>query len=144
MYQIEHQTTTTTNKEINVLCHRLTESLSSIYVVKRISTMLGLSADTVADLIAPLGITNTATTNKGADIPGLEMLLHTAKVVGFVEEYTISLEPSCLGKPLTVIPEGHCIVITLPSGWLVELDMPGATQACVRDLSHSLHVEPWN
>jgi len=72
------------------------------------------------------------------------MFLHTAKVMGFVEEYTISLEPSCLGKPMTVIPEGRCIVITLPSGWLVELDLPGAMQACVRELSHDQPTESWN
>lgn len=146
MYQTEHQTLTTMTKGTEVLCHRLTESTACIHAVTRLSTMLGIPADTVADLIAPLGIT----TNKGADIPGLDTLLHTAKVLGFIEEYTITKEPRCHGdiKHLTIEgpmgADGLSFRIALPSGWLVELDLPGAMQACVHELSHNLHTEPWN
>lgn len=91
------------------------------------STMLGHPADTVAELLAPLGI------NQGdACISRLDMLLHTAKVLGVVEVYAVTQEPHCLGLPLTVEPvgpEGQSIRVELPSGWLVELDLPGVALA---------------
>lgn len=128
MYQIERQTTTgTSTTSTEVLCHRLTESLSSIHAITRLSTMLGLPDDTVTELLAPLGI------NQGdADTSRLDMLLHTAKVLGIVEEYAITKEPHFLGLPLTVEPvgpEGQSIRVELPSGWLVELDLPGVALA---------------
>jgi hypothetical protein len=128
MYQIEIQTTKrTSTASTEALCCRLTESLSSIHAITRLPTVLGLPADTVAELLAPLGI------NQGdADITHLDALLHTAKVLGVVEEYAITQEPHCLGKPLTVEPvgsEGQSVRVELPSGWLVELDLPGVALA---------------
>lgn len=129
MYQIEIQATTGTNTtSTEVLCCRLTESLSSIHAITRLSTMLGLPADTVAELLAPLGILK----GQALDTSRLDMLLHTAKVLGVVEEYAITKEPHCLGLPLTVEPvgpEGQSIRVELPSGWLVELDLPGVALA---------------
>lgn len=55
MYQIESQTMKGTAATTEVLCHRLTESLASLHAVTRLSTMLGLPADTVAELLAPSG-----------------------------------------------------------------------------------------
>jgi len=123
MYQIERQTITgTSTASTEALCHRLKESLSSIHAITNLSTVLGLPADTVAELLAPLGI------NQGdADISRLDALLHTAKVLGVVEEYAVTKEPHCLGHPLTVEPvgpEGQSVRVELPSGWLVELDLP--------------------
>lgn len=127
MYQIENPTTgTSTSTE--VLCQRLTESLSSIHAVTRLSTMLGLPADTVAELLAPLGLTQ----DQALDITRLDALLHTAKALGVVEEYALTPEPHYLGRPLTVThegPEGLSVRIELPSGWLVELDLPGVALA---------------
>jgi hypothetical protein len=127
MYQIESQTkTSTTEKE--TLCHRLTESLSSIHAVTRLSALLSLKAETVTELLAPLGILK----GQAIDPTRLDALLHTAKALEVVEEYTITQEPHCLGLPLTVMtegPEGLSVRIELPSGWLVELDLPGASLA---------------
>lgn len=128
MYQIEDQTRKGATDTTEILCHRITESLSSIHAITRLSTMLGLPADTVAELLAPLGINQGA-----ADISqGLDTLLHTAKVLGVVEEYALTPEPLCLDKPLTVTPEGPdglSVRIELPAGWLVELDLPGVALA---------------
>lgn len=133
MYQIEDKTIKGTAPTTEVLCHRLTESLSSIHAVTRLSTMLGLPADTVAELLAPLGILK----GQEIDLTRLDMLLHTAKALGVIEEYAITQEPHCLGLPLTVEPvgpEGLSVRVELPSnasaGWLVELDLPGAALAC--------------
>ena len=128
MYQMETQTKSTTTESIETLCHRLTESLSSTHAATRLSTMLGLPADTVAKLLAPLGVL------KGQEIDPtrLDSLLHTAKALEVVEEYAITQEPHCLGLPLTVEavgPEGLSVRVELPSGWLVELDLPGAALA---------------
>ena len=131
MYQIteEGQTKTSTKTEATeVLCHRLTESLSSIHAITRLSTMLGLKAETVAELLAPLGILK----GQNTDPTRLDALLQTAKALGVVEEYAITKEPHCLGLPLTVEPvglEGLSVRVELPSGWLVELDLPGASLA---------------
>jgi hypothetical protein len=96
MYLIESQTTKrTSTTSTEALCCRLTESLSSINAITRLSTVLDLPTDTVADLLAPLAI------NQGdANISRLDTLLHTAKVLGVVEEYAITKEPHCLGLPL--------------------------------------------
>lgn len=128
MYQISQTTTGTCTTSTGVLCHRLTESLSSVHAVTRLSTMLGLKAETVADLLAPLGILK----GQDTDPSRLDALLHTAKALGVVEEYAITKEPHCLGLPLTVEPvgpEGQSIRVELPSGWLVELDLPVASLA---------------
>lgn len=129
MYQIESQTTETTTKGTEVLCHRLTESLSSIHAVTRLSTMLGLPVDTIAELLAPLGILR----GQGMDITRLDALLHTAKGLRVIEEYAITKEPHCLGRLLTALepegPEGLSIRVELPSGWLIELDLPGVALA---------------
>ncbi|MBE1427416.1 hypothetical protein H4684_004113 [Desulfomicrobium macestii] len=88
--------------------------------------MLGLPADTVADLLAPLGILK----GQAIDPTRLDTLLHTAKALEVVEEYAITQEPHCLGLPLKVElvgPEGLSVRVELPSGWLVELDLPGAS-----------------
>jgi len=127
MYQIESQRTDVTSKGTETLCHSLAESFLSIHAAIRLSTMLGLPADTVAELLAPLGINQGA-----ADISRLNALLHIAKVLGVIEEYALTKEPHCLGKPLTVEPvgpEGMSVRIELPSGWLVELDHPGVALA---------------
>ncbi|PKN42587.1 MAG: hypothetical protein CVU60_06260 [Deltaproteobacteria bacterium HGW-Deltaproteobacteria-18] len=128
MYQIEDKTIKRTVPAAEAICHHLTESLSSIYAVTRLSTMLGLPADTVAKLLAPLGVL------KGQEIDPtrLDSLLLTAKALEVVEEYAITQEPHCLGLPLTVEavgPEGLSVRVELPSGWLVELDLPGAALA---------------
>ena len=128
MYQISQATTGTSTTSTGVLCHRLTEPLSSIHAITRLSTMLGLKAETVADLLAPLGILK----GQNTDPTRLDALLHTAKALEVVEEYAITQEPRCLGLPLTVEPvgpEGLSVRVELPSGWLVDLDLPGASLA---------------
>lgn len=139
MYQTESQTTTRTvkaascrntcpNTDTEVLCYRFTESPHSIHAVTRLSTMLGLPAETIADLLAPLGLLQGR-----ADITRLGSLLRIAKRLGVIEEYCLTKEPHCLGEPLTVEPVGvdmMTIRAELPSGWLVELDLPGTSAAC--------------
>lgn len=137
MYQIEDQTIKETTSAPEVLCQRLTESLSSIHAVTRLSAMLGLPLDTVADLLAPLGILKgqrlgVQQDEPAVDLTRLDMLLHTAKALGAIEEYAITQEPRCLGLPLTVTtegPDGLSVRVEAPTGWLVELDLPGASLA---------------
>lgn len=135
MYQIETQTKTSTTEATEILCKRLTESLSSIHADTRLSTMLGLPADTMAELLAPLGILKGQgmdSTVSAETCLRLDMLLHTAKALGVVEEYAITKQAHCLGEPLSVVPVGvdlKSVMIELPSGWLVELDLPGASLA---------------
>ena len=152
MYQIESQITGAATKgastSVEVLCHLLKESLSSIHAVTRLSTMLGIPVDTMAELLAPLGILK----GQGMDVTRLGALLHTAKVLGVIEEYAITKEPHCLGQPLTVRepegPEGLSIRVELPAGWLVELDLPGVALAneerIKRKYAENKAVTCWN